>query len=156
MRVRYQTLGPALLPYYVCEEAAVRRADKACQSIRGREIDAAISALLLDTVAPAALEVALAVQEEIAGRIEAAEVLRRSQLERARYEAELARRRYLKVDPDNRLVADTLEADWNERLRRLDALQQEHDRQRKADQSLLSEEARADPCTGCRLPTRLE
>ncbi len=63
--------------------------------------------------------------------------LRRSQLERARYEAELARRRYLKVDPDNRLVADTLEADWNEQLRNLDALQQEHERQRKADEGLL-------------------
>jgi hypothetical protein len=143
MRVRYQTLGEVLLPYYVCEEAAVRRAERACQSIRGREVDAAISMLLLDTVAPAALEVALAVQEEIAGRIEAAEALRSSQLERARYEAELARRRYLKVDPDNRLVADTLEADWNEQLRRLDTLQQEHDRQRKSDQGLLSEEARA-------------
>jgi DNA invertase Pin-like site-specific DNA recombinase len=143
MRVRYQTLGEVLLPYYVCEEAAVRRAEQACQSIRGREVDAAISTLLLDTVAPAALEVALAVQEEIAGRIEAAEALRSSQLERTRYEAELARRRYLKVDPDNRLVADTLEADWNARLRRLDSLQQEHDRQRKADQGLLSEEARA-------------
>ena len=40
-------------------------------------------------------------------------------------------------------MADTLEADWNERLRRLDALQQEHDRQRQADQALLSEQARA-------------
>lgn len=143
MRVRYQTLGEVLLPYYVCEEAAVRRAAQACQSIRGREVDAAISALLIDTVAPAALEVALAVQDEIAGRIEAAEALRRSQLERARYEAELARRRYLKVDPDNRLVADTLEADWNERLRRLDTLQQDHDRQRLADQGLLCDDARA-------------
>ena len=69
--------------------------------------------------------------------------MRRKQLERARYEAELARRRYLKVDPDNRLVADQLEADWNEHLRRLDALQQDHERQRKADQGLLSAEARA-------------
>jgi DNA invertase Pin-like site-specific DNA recombinase len=143
MRVRYQQLGEVLIPYYVCEQAAVRHAAKACQSIRGREIDAAISRLLLDTVAPAALEVALAVQDEIQQRIETAEALRRSQLERARYEAELARRRYLKVDPDNRLVADTLEADWNERLRRVDALQQEHDRQRNADKGLLSDDARA-------------
>lgn len=87
-----------------------------CQSIRGCDVDRAISSLLLETVAPAALAVALAVQDEIAGRIEEADALRRSQLERARYEAELARRRYLKVDPDNRLVADTLEADWNERF----------------------------------------
>jgi hypothetical protein len=84
----------------------------------------------------------MAVQDEIAGRIGQSDQLRASQLERARYEAELARRRYLKVDPDNRLVADSLEADWNARLRRLDSLQQEHEQQRKADQGLLSEQAR--------------
>jgi hypothetical protein len=63
-------------------------------------------------------------------------------LQRARYEAELARRRYLKVDPDNRLVADALEADWNGRLRQLDTLQREHERQREADRTLLDEPAR--------------
>lgn len=143
MRVRYQTLGEALLPYYVCQEAVVRRAEKACQSIRGREVDAAITDLLLASVAPAAIEVALAVHDEIAARIEAAETVRSAQLERARYEAELARRRYLKVDPDHRLVADSLEAEWNEKLRRVDALTQEHEKQRHADRSLLSDEARA-------------
>lgn len=143
MRVRYQKMRTTLAPYYVCMEEVVRRAGTTCQSIRGRDIDAAISALLLETVAPAALEVALAVHDEIAGRIKQADQLRASQLERARYDAELARRRYLKVDPDNRLVADSLEADWNARLRTLDSLQQEHERQRKADQGLLSEEARS-------------
>jgi len=143
MRVRYQQVSTTLAPYYVCTEEVVRRAGKACQSIRGVDIDEAVGQLLLQTIAPATLEVALAVQDEIAGRIEQADQLRRSQLERARYDAELARRRYLKVDPDNRLVADTLEADWNGRLRNLDALQQEHERQRKADEGLLSNEARA-------------
>jgi DNA invertase Pin-like site-specific DNA recombinase len=144
MRVRYQEVEQRLQPYYLCTEDVVRRAaSKPCQSVRGRPIDEAISALLLETVAPAAIEVALAVQEEIAARIEQADALRRAQLERARYDAELARRRYLKVDPDNRLVADTLEADWNDRLRRLDALQQEHERQRQADQGLLNDEARS-------------
>jgi DNA invertase Pin-like site-specific DNA recombinase len=140
MRVRYEGINA---PYYVCSEASVRQAGKLCQSIHGCDVDAAIGALLLQTVAPAALEVALAVQDEIAGRVEQADALRRAQLERARHEADLARRRYLKVDPDNRLVADSLEADWNEKLRRLDALQQEHEKQRQADQKLLSEEARA-------------
>lgn len=143
MRVRYQKIKTTAAPYYVCTEEVVRRAGKTCQSIRGRDIDAAISALLLDTVAPTALKVALAVNDEIAGRIEQAERLRNSQLERARYEAELARRRYLKVDPDNRLVADSLEADWNAKLRSLDTLQQQHEQQRKADQELLSKDARA-------------
>ena len=143
MRVRYQEVERHLEPYYQCTEAIVRHAGKLCQSVRGRPVDEAISALLLETVAPAAIEVALAVQDEIGARIEQAGALRRTQLERARYEAELARRRYLKVDPENRLVADALEANWNERLRRLDALQQDHDRQAQADQGLLAEQARA-------------
>src|SRR5258705_5854089 len=57
---------------------------------------------------------------------------RQQQLERARYEAELKRRRFLKCDPDHRLVADALEADWNDQLRRLETLQQEHERDRKS------------------------
>ena len=142
MRVRYQQVQGALSPYYQCTEASVRQAGKLCQSIRGSHIDEAIGALLLQTVAPTALNVALAVQEEIADRIRQADALRATQLEQARYEAELARRRYLKVDPDNRLVADALEADWNERLRRLDTLQQDHERQREADQHLLADDAR--------------
>jgi hypothetical protein len=144
MRVRYQEVEGCLQPYYLCAEEVVRRAaSKPCQSVRGRPIDEAISALLLETVAPAAIEVALAVHEEIATRIEQADALRRAQLERARYAAELARRRYLKVDPDNRLVADALEADWNDKLRGLDELQQTHERQRAADQALLDDQARA-------------
>ncbi len=142
MRVRYQRIRNTLAPYYQCTEASVRRAGSICQSIRGSHIDKAISDLLLEAVAPAALNVALAVQEEIADRIRQADDLRATQLEQARYEAELARRRYLKVDPDNRLVADALEADWNARLRRLDTLQQEQEQQRKADQQLLAEDAR--------------
>ena len=142
MRVRYQAVAGHLEPYYQCTEAVVRQAGVLCQSVRGQPIDAAISALLLETLAPAALEAALAVQDEIAGRIAQAEAMRRSQLERARYDAELARRRYLQVDPDHRLVADALEADWNTRLRQLETLQREQERQRAQDQPLLSAEAR--------------
>lgn len=142
MRVRYQQVGGKLEPYYLCTENSVRRAEKNCQTVRGVGIDEAISALLLENVAPAALELALAVEGEIGGRVEQAARQRATQLTRARYDAELARRRYLSVDPANRLVADTLEADWNERLRQLDTLQQEHDRQQQADQKLLSDEAK--------------
>jgi DNA invertase Pin-like site-specific DNA recombinase len=146
MRTRYQQdpkLRGRLVPYYVCTEETVRRAGKACQSVRGRDVDAAVSDVLLRAVAPAAIQVALAVQDEIGGRIEKAHGLRQQQLERARYEAELKRRRFIKCNPENRLVADALEADWNEQLRRLEALQQEHERQRQADQCLLSKDARA-------------
>ena len=108
--------------------------------MRGAPVDDAVSALLLEAMAPAAIDVALAVQQEITQRVEEAAALRGTQLQRARYEAALARRRYLKVDPDC-LVADALEADWNARLRDLDALQREHDRQNEADRSLLDEPA---------------
>jgi hypothetical protein len=99
MRVRYQKVTTTLAPYYICSEEVVRRAGTTCQSIRGTSVDEAVGQLLLETLAPATLEIAIAVQDEIAGRIEQADQLRRSQLERSRYEAELARRRYLKVDP---------------------------------------------------------
>ena len=143
MRVHYELLSGQLRPYYRCNEAAAcaMPASRASGSRAWPSIEA-IGALLLETVAPAAIEVALAVQEEIAQRIEQAGALRQAQLQRARYEAELARRRYAKVDPDNRLVADALEADWNDRLRQLDALQRDHERQQQADQALLDEPAR--------------
>ena len=134
MRTRYQQLSDRQVPYYVCTEEVVRRGGKTCQSIRGQDIDAAISEVLLRTVAPAAIEISLAVQEEITGRIDQADALRQKQLERARYEAELKRRRFLKCDPNHRLVADALEADWNEQLRRIEVLQKEHERQHQADQ----------------------
>ena len=142
MGVRYQRVGGKLEPYYVCHGAAAHSAEKPCQSVRGRPIDEAIGVLLLETVAPPAIDVALAIESEIAGRIEQANVMRQKQLERTRYEAELARRRYMNVDPANRMVADALEADWNACLRRLDTQRQEQDRQHQSDQALLGAEAR--------------
>jgi hypothetical protein len=93
--------------------------DPLCQSILGTEIDAAVGALLVEAVTPMALELAVAVQQEIQSRLDDADRLRHRQVERAQYEADHARHRYMQVDPANRLVADSLEADWNTRLRAL-------------------------------------
>ena len=142
MRVHYEHLSGRLRPYYCCTEEVVRHAGKPCQWVHGLAVDDAVGALVLQTVAPAAIEVALAVQQEIAQRVEQSAALREAQLERARYEAELARRRYAKVDPDNRLVADALKADWNRCLRQLHDLQLAHERQQHEDQSQLDEPAR--------------
>ena len=70
-------------------------------------------------------------------------VCAKQQVERARYEAELAQRRYMRVDPDNRLVADTLEADWNRKLRALQEAQQEYEQQRQKDCMAIDEELRS-------------
>nr|WP_323131444.1 hypothetical protein [Sinorhizobium medicae] len=72
MRVHYEQFEGNLRPYYICNEAVVRHAGKACQWARGPAIDEAVSALLLDAMAPTAIEVALAVQEEISQRVEQA------------------------------------------------------------------------------------
>lgn len=142
MRVRYQELAGKQEPYYVCQDDAAHRAGRLCQSVRAREVDMVIGSLLLETVAPEAIEVALDVENEIASRVEQSTAMRLKQLERARYDADLARRRYMNVDPGNRMVADTLESEWNSHLRQLDLLQQEHDRRCQSDQKLLSDEAR--------------
>ncbi|ECG8508693.1 helix-turn-helix domain-containing protein [Salmonella enterica subsp. diarizonae] len=142
MRVRYQELSGRQEPYYVCQDEAAHRAGKSCQSIRAREVDAVIDSLLHETVVPAAIEVALGVEKEIASRVEQSTAMRLRQLERARYDADLARRRYMNVDPGNRMVADALESDWNARLRQLDVLQREHDNQCQSDRALLSDDAR--------------
>ena len=64
--------------------------------------------------------------------------MRRQQVERARNEAELAQRRYLRVDPDNWLVADSLEAEWNAKLRALGAAQEDYNRQCAAQAAALT------------------
>jgi hypothetical protein len=110
--------------------------------VPGVGVDQVIGELLLEAVKPLALEVALAVQQELDGRAEEADRLRRGQVERARYEAELAQRRYLHVDPANRLVADSLEADWNRKLRALAEAQEDYERRRQADSLLLDEQKR--------------
>ena len=129
MTVRYHQRRGAQVPDYQCiGECIQAAARRAAWSIPGAGVDAAIGQLLLDTVTPLALEVALTVQAELEARADEADQLRRSHVERARQRAELARRRYLAVDPDNRLVADTLEADWNDALRALQAAQDDYER----------------------------
>jgi DNA invertase Pin-like site-specific DNA recombinase len=127
MTVRYHSRGGAEVPDYQCMRDCIDNAGRRCQTIPGAAVDAAIGQLLLDTLTPLALEVALTVQAEIEARAAEADAMRRGHLERARHRAELARRRYLAVDPDNRLVATSLEADWNDALRALQAAQDDYD-----------------------------
>ncbi len=142
MTVRYYMRHGQLLPEYVCQREGIEKAEPICQRLVGGDLDHAIGELLVERVSPLALEVALAVQEELDSRAQEADRLRRQQVERARYEAELAQRRYLRVDPDNRLVADSLEADWNHKLRALASAQQDYERQSQADRFILDQQMR--------------
>ena len=117
MGVHYSSEQGRTVPVYVCQETVLRRGGKICQSVPGKVVDPAVGALLVELMTPMTLEVTLAVQRELEVRAAETDALRRKHLERTRYDAELARRRYMKVDPDNRLVADALEAEWNDKLR---------------------------------------
>lgn len=99
--------------------------------------------LLIDAVTPLALDITLTVQQEIEARLDEVDRLRKKTVERAQYEADLAQRRYLHVDPANRLVADSLEADWNNKLRAVKAAQEEYEQQRQSDRVTISEQHRA-------------
>lgn len=143
MTVRYQITRGQLVPHYMCQRRGIEAGEAICQHIPGGTVDAAVGQRLLETLTPMNLDVALAVEHELQARLDEVDALRQQQVEHARYEAELARRRYLRVDPDHRLVADSLEAHWNEKLRALQDAQDAYDRHRQTDRQVLDERHKA-------------
>ena len=135
MAVRYHRRVEQLVPDYQCMIRTAQKAEAPCQVIPGASIDAAIGKLVVEAMTPMAVEVALAVWQEIQQRHQDADRLRHQQVERAQYEADLARRRYMQVDPSNRLVADSLEANWNDKLRVLSEAQNRYEQQKDLDES---------------------
>ena len=140
LRIRYAARRGALETWYICDRASGSRGEPNCQSIAGRPIDEAVGALITEKMTPAAIELALEIRREIEARYEEADRLRHRAIERAQIEVDLAQRRYMLVDPANRLVADTLEREWNDKLRALAKAQEERERGRQEDLCVLNEE----------------
>src|SRR3989441_789032 len=141
MTVRYHEIkqGKRLYPEYMCQKEMIEHAEeKVCQRILGAGPDAALAALLLAQLTPLAIDTTMQVYEELHTQAEAARHLRAQQVERARYAAELAQRRFLRVDPENRLVASVLEAEWNARLQEYTQVQEEAHKQQEKEQRRLS------------------
>jgi DNA invertase Pin-like site-specific DNA recombinase len=143
MTVRYHVQGTRRVPDYMCQRHGIEHGRPVCQHVHGGELDNAVGRLLVETVTPVTLEVALAVQQELESRSDERDRLRRREFEQARYEADLARRRYMQVDPANRLVADSLEAEWNQALRALAEAQDHYEKQHEADHTGLNDKQRA-------------
>jgi DNA invertase Pin-like site-specific DNA recombinase len=164
MTVRYHIDHGHPIPDYVCQRRGIQTAEPQCQRLSGAQIDYAITELVLKAVNPASLEVALEVFEELRTRQAEVDRLRRAQVERAREEAELAQRQYLLARPENRLVVDNLERQWNEKLKNLAQAEEEYARLSKSTplavtdadrdriQALASDLPRvwSDPCTPAR------
>jgi len=142
MSVRYRRRDDRLLSTYTCHLHSMDHREPGCQVLHGERIDAAIGDLLVSLMTPMALELSMAVQDEIRERLGEADRLRRMQVDSAQYEVDLARQRYMHVDPSRRLVADSLEANWNEKLRALESAREEYERGRDADQAQLDDQQR--------------
>lgn len=123
MTVRYMDDGRT--PLYECNRLHNSLGEKTCQSLRGDRIDAAVATVFLEAMRPAELEVSMAAIDQIAEQVRRVDRQWEMIVERARYEAELARRRFLAIDPENRLVGRTLEREWEARLAEVERLERE-------------------------------
>jgi DNA invertase Pin-like site-specific DNA recombinase len=110
---------------YVCDHNTQQYGDRRCQTFTSAYIDPFMEQLFLQAVEPARLQAALAALDQMDTHRQSLLTQWRQRLERARYETDLARRRYERVDPDNRLVAASLEQDWESCLRLQAALEKD-------------------------------
>jgi DNA invertase Pin-like site-specific DNA recombinase len=110
---------------YLCNYRQIRFAEKACQRIPGKAIDQFVLERVWAALTPAQIEVSLAAVNELAHQQIEVDKQWQRQLQAARYAADLAQRRYEQVDPQNRLVARTLEQQWEACLQEIDHLDAE-------------------------------
>jgi DNA invertase Pin-like site-specific DNA recombinase/uncharacterized protein YndB with AHSA1/START domain/predicted DNA-binding transcriptional regulator AlpA len=111
-----------------------------CLTIGGLAIEQAVVDAFLEAVTPAAVEAMRLTVEQLQINHDAALSQWRLELERARYEAEKAERRYRTVEPENRLVARGLESEWEQRLHDRAAAEAELQRRERQRPSTLSPE----------------
>lgn len=124
LKVYYQ--GKRSTPGYYCPSSLlVNGRGSYCLRVGGAQLDAAVAQTFLATVTPAGIEAALVAEASLEQDHDAALTQWRLAVERARYEAERVERRYRAVEPENRLVARGLEAEWEHRLRERTATEAE-------------------------------
>jgi len=141
LRVYYQ--GQHSTPgYYCAANSIVNGRGMFCLRVGGLRIDEAVARAFLEAIAPAGIEAAFAAEKNIEVDQDAAMAQWRLQVERARYETERSERRYRSVEPENRLVARTLEAEWESRLSELAAAETELARRQRHHPGPITDEQR--------------
>lgn len=142
-RLRTHYRGTNQTPGYHCaNKGVVNGRGVYCLNVGGLQIDAATAEAFLRAVEPAGLEAAVRAAERLEADHDAALAQWRLAVERARYEAQRAERRYHAVDPENRLVARGLEAQWEKHLHELEQAQQELARREQLRPRTLSAQER--------------
>jgi len=128
---------------YVCQRRMLDYAAPPCQSLVGTPLEQLVSEQILQVMTPAGLELSLRAAEECERQRGELDRHWRLRLERARQEAERAARQYHAVEPENRLVARTLEHQWEEALRAQQGLAEEYRRFQQTQPTHLSAAERA-------------
>lgn len=138
-RLRTHYRGRNITPGYHCAgKDIVGGRGVYCLNVGGLQIDAAVTHAFLDALEPAGIQAALLAAEQLQTDHEAALAQWYLAVERTRYEADKAERRYRAVEPENRLVARGLETEWEQRLRDLDQAQAELARRQRQRPATLS------------------
>lgn len=143
MRLRYSgNIGQ--YPVYECNADVLQDGKPCCQAIRALQVDDEVERIVLTALAPDRLVIAL---ESLSQIEEEAKMLKRQwdlKLERARYEAERARRQYDAVEPENRLVARNLERHWEEKLRQAEQVEEQYQTWLREHKIEITEQERAE------------
>lgn len=127
-------------PRYECVTHLQPGESRTCPGISAEALDAVVGEWVLQALTPAGIELSLTAAEDIERERARLDTHWRAELERTGYEARLAERSYRAVDPDNRLVARTLEQRWEETLRREQEAREGYDRFRRELPRRLSSE----------------
>ncbi len=142
LRVCYQ--GQNSSPAYYCPGSVlVNGRAHWCLRIGGVRIDRAVADAFLDAITPAGIDAAVVAEREMEADRDAAIAQWALQVERAQYEADRAERRHRTVEPENRLVARTLELEWEKRLSELASAKAELEDRRRMHPRPLTDVQRA-------------
>src|SRR2546426_4348403 len=128
------------VPRYVCRGGRVDRGSSSCLTIGGFRVDRAVEAAVLEALQPAGIHAALEALEQVVAQQDMQRQALALALERARYEAQRARRQYDLADPENRLVAGELETRWNGALQSVAELEQRVQTLTQAPSSITAEQ----------------
>jgi DNA invertase Pin-like site-specific DNA recombinase len=140
LQASYRTEGP---PYYSCVRHLHEGTEQTCFGLKAAVVDVLVTQQVLRALEPAALELSCRALEDVQRDRARLDKHWKQRLERARYDAEDAERRYRAVDPENRLVARSLEQRWEETLRAERQVRDDYDRFLREQPPQLSQEERA-------------
>ena len=137
---RYQGNG-GIYPTYQCNwRKREGLATKACLTVQCPPLDRAIEDRVLEVLNDEQIDLAISAFDIVCQRHQKIDAQWKMRLQRAEYEAELAQRRYEQVDPNNRLVAATLEQRWNDALIELQDVKDQIDRLEQKSRRLTSQQ----------------